>query len=486
MPDLWMDVDAALAEVPVNIMPLIDDGDFKTRETGIVFNQAGMDLVWNFVTPAGATTQTAVTPTAAGDYDWAHQGDGMYSIEIPAVGGASINNNTEGFGWFTGFCTGVLPWRGPIIGFRAAGLNNLLIESAFSATRGLAGTALPNAAADAAAGLPVSDLGGLDLDTLLTRLDAAISTRSSHNAAAIWAVAVRDLTALGFNLANTDFAAGAIDANAIAAAAITAAEAPNLDAAVSSRSSHTAAAVWAVGARTLTGLGFNLDTADFAANFLTAALIANGAIDAATFAAGAIDAAAIANAAIDAATFAAGAINAAAIAAAAITAVEAPNLDAAVSSRSSHAAAAIWAVGARTLTGLGFNLGTADFDANFLTAALIANGAIDAATFAAGAIDAAAVANAAIDAATFAAGALNAAALATDAAEEIADALIGRNIAGGSNVGRLVSDAFAILRNRRRIVAGIMTVYQADDATPLWTAGVTTAPGNPVTDIDPV
>lgn len=33
-----------------------------------------------------------------------------------------------------------------------------------SATRGLAGTALPNAAADAAGGLPISDAGGLDLD----------------------------------------------------------------------------------------------------------------------------------------------------------------------------------------------------------------------------------------------------------------------------------------------------------------------------------
>jgi hypothetical protein len=164
MPDLWMDVDAALTEVPVNIFPLIDDTDFKTREVAIAYNQAGMDLVWNFVTTAGATTQTAVTPTTGGDYDWAHQGDGMYTIEIPASGGASINNDTEGFGWFTGICTGVLAWRGPIIGFRAAGLNNLLIDSAHSATRGLAGTALPDAAADAAGGVPISDAGGLDLD----------------------------------------------------------------------------------------------------------------------------------------------------------------------------------------------------------------------------------------------------------------------------------------------------------------------------------
>ena len=39
-------------------------------------------------------------------------------------------------------------------------------------------TALPNAAADAAGGLPISDDGELDLDTLLAHLDADISSRS--------------------------------------------------------------------------------------------------------------------------------------------------------------------------------------------------------------------------------------------------------------------------------------------------------------------
>lgn len=177
MPDLYMDVDTALSEVPVNILPLTDDTDFKTRETGIVYNQAGMDLVWNFITTAGVYTQTAVTPTTAGDYDWTNQGDAMYSIEIPASGGASINNDTEGFGWFSGFCTGVLPWRGPIIGFRAAGINNLMIDSAYSATRGLAGTALPAAAADAAGGLPISDAGGLALDTQLANTHEITAAR---------------------------------------------------------------------------------------------------------------------------------------------------------------------------------------------------------------------------------------------------------------------------------------------------------------------
>lgn len=176
MPDIWMDVDVALAEVPVNLLPLLDDTDFKAIEAAIAYNAAGMALYWHFVTPAGAYTVTAVTPTAGGDYDWTDQGDaGIYTIGMPASGGASINNDTEGFGWFTGKATGVLPWRGPVIGFRAAGLNNLLVEDAFSTTRGLAGTALPASAADAAGGLPISDAGGLDLDTYIKRLEAAIT-----------------------------------------------------------------------------------------------------------------------------------------------------------------------------------------------------------------------------------------------------------------------------------------------------------------------
>jgi hypothetical protein len=126
--NIWMDVDTALSEVPVNVMPLIDDTDFKSIEASVAYNATGMALKWNFVTTAGAYTQTAVTPTTGGVYDWTSQGNGMYSIEIPASGGASINNNTEGFGWFSGVATGVLPWRGPVIGFRAAALNNSLVD----------------------------------------------------------------------------------------------------------------------------------------------------------------------------------------------------------------------------------------------------------------------------------------------------------------------------------------------------------------------
>jgi len=125
---IWMDVDIAIAEAPVNIMPLIDDTDFKSIEAAVVYNQAGMALIWHFVTTAGVMTETAVTPTTAGVHDWTDQGtSGLYALEIPASAG-TINNDTEGFGWFTGVATGILPWRGPIIGFRAAALNNALID----------------------------------------------------------------------------------------------------------------------------------------------------------------------------------------------------------------------------------------------------------------------------------------------------------------------------------------------------------------------
>ena len=54
MPDIWYDVDTALAEVPVNKVPLVDDTDFKTIEAAIAYNATGLALYWHFVTTAGA------------------------------------------------------------------------------------------------------------------------------------------------------------------------------------------------------------------------------------------------------------------------------------------------------------------------------------------------------------------------------------------------------------------------------------------------
>ena len=74
-------------------------------------------------------------------------------------------------------------------------------------------------------------------------------------------------------------------------------------------------------------------------------------------------------------------------------------------------------------------------------------------------------------------------------ATAIADALLGRNLAGGSSTGRTVSQCLASLRNKVAFdvpANGQFTVYAEDDTTPLWTGTYTaTAGANPVTAIDP-
>ncbi|MBE9485451.1 MAG: hypothetical protein IMY74_11420 [Bacteroidetes bacterium] len=127
MSEIWMDVDIAIT-IPVNKVPLVALSDGYTIDETIAYNESGMDLNWNFVTTAGVMTQTNVVPTTAGDYDWTHIGNGMYKIEMTASGGASADNDTEGFGWFSGKADAILPFSGPIIGFRADALNNALID----------------------------------------------------------------------------------------------------------------------------------------------------------------------------------------------------------------------------------------------------------------------------------------------------------------------------------------------------------------------
>jgi hypothetical protein len=125
MADMIMVVDAAVT-VPVNLLPLIDDTDFKSVEDAQAYNAAGMDLRWNFVTVAGVQTSTPFTPTTSGVHDWTHVGDGLYKVELPASGG-TVNNDTEGFGWISGRITGVLPFRGPVIQFSPAHIAHGLV-----------------------------------------------------------------------------------------------------------------------------------------------------------------------------------------------------------------------------------------------------------------------------------------------------------------------------------------------------------------------
>jgi hypothetical protein len=91
-----------------------------------------------------------------------------------------------------------------------------------------------------------------------------------------------------------------------------------------------------------------------------------------------------------------------------------------------------------------------------------------------------------IQSASYGPSSLDAAALATDAAQEIADRLLLRNIAGGADSGRSVGEAFMALRNRTQLSNVSYIVYQNDDATIGWHASLTTTSDTVrVTDSDP-
>ena len=68
----------------------------------------------------------------------------------------------------------------------------------------------------------------------------------------------------------------------------------------------------------------------------------------------------------------------------------------------------------------------------------------------------------------------------------IADAVLDRNMATGTDSGtdttvvRTPRQALRVLRNKTTIAAGTATVTKEDDSTTSWTAGVTTAAGNPI------
>lgn len=131
----------------------------------------------------------------------------------------------------------------------------------------------------------------------------------------------------------------------------------------------------------------------------------------------------------------------------------------------------------------------------------VATGGIAAASFAANAINAAALAADAVTEIQSGLSTLDAAGVRTavglasanldtqlaalPTADENADALLGRNVSGGSSTGRTVKQALHVLRNKSVIGAGTLTVYDTDDTTTSFTATVTTAAGDPISGIDP-
>lgn len=71
-------------------------------------------------------------------------------------------------------------------------------------------------------------------------------------------------------------------------------------------------------------------------------------------------------------------------------------------------------------------------------------------------------------------------------AAEVADKVLGRNLAGSSDGGRTVKDALRFLRNKWTIVGTTLTVYAEDDTTSAWTSTITTnASADNLTSSDP-
>lgn len=90
-----------------------------------------------------------------------------------------------------------------------------------------------------------------------------------------------------------------------------------------------------------------------------------------------------------------------------------------------------------------------------------------------------------------AAAAVGAGDIAAAALNEIADALLDRIMSTGTDSGadnttaRTVRQALRALRNRVAVVAGTATIYKEDDVTASFTAAVTTAAGNPISETNP-
>jgi len=170
----------------VMIGPFLDDTDGKTAETGLTISQADVRLSKNAGNMAQKGDATSCT----------HDELGYYTCPL-----STTDTGTLGRLKLMVHESGALPvWHefmvvpanvyDSLVGgtdllqvdvdqvdgdaTAAANLNSACDN--YSATRGLAGTALPDAAADAAGGLPISDAGGLDLDTQIgTDIDAILA-----------------------------------------------------------------------------------------------------------------------------------------------------------------------------------------------------------------------------------------------------------------------------------------------------------------------
>jgi energy-coupling factor transporter ATP-binding protein EcfA2 len=151
--------------VVVEIGPCIDDTDFKTLETTIVYNAAGMsvDLLKN---SGAAITKVDITPTSGGANDWTHKGNGVYELEITAA-----QNDTEGTLRVVGICDGVLVFESPVYEVVPTQVYNSLIAG----TDNLQVDATQIEGADATDGLDSAAQTGAQAAIVANKLDHLVA-----------------------------------------------------------------------------------------------------------------------------------------------------------------------------------------------------------------------------------------------------------------------------------------------------------------------
>jgi len=192
---------------------IIDSTNF-TPENSVEYDTAGIDLWFR----REQETKTSITEAALASLDSAHAdggieliGNGYYRLDLPdpAVAAGSGENSVLIGGTITGMI---------VIGNEHA----LVDYDPYDAVR-LGLTALPNAAADAAGGLPVSDGGGLDVDAILEDSNELQGNQgdwatavgfSTHSAAdvktAMEAEGTSDLDAIADAIANVTYGLSAL------------------------------------------------------------------------------------------------------------------------------------------------------------------------------------------------------------------------------------------------------------------------------------
>ena len=146
----------------------IIDSTTGLPENAVEHNTSGIDLWWR----REKETKTSITEVALAALDSAHSdggikliGDGYYRLDLPdaAVVAGSGENGVMVGGTVTGMI--VIGCYIPLVDY----------DPYDSVRAGL--TALPNATADAAGGLPISNAGGLDIDAKLANTNEVTAAR---------------------------------------------------------------------------------------------------------------------------------------------------------------------------------------------------------------------------------------------------------------------------------------------------------------------